>query len=122
MKANEDEAWALVRRYMFPGKDDPISFYERKRWAMLFSEMLGSSHRVVVEIGSGWGLGTRCMSNASGVDMAVGVDADAAVIVDTDASGREPDFVQADVEGTLPFRPQSVDCMIAPEVYEHFYH
>ncbi|TLZ53080.1 MAG: class I SAM-dependent methyltransferase [Methanobacteriota archaeon] len=123
MRPTDGDAWALVQRHIFPGKTDPTSFYERKRWAMLFSEMLEEPHQVVVEIGSGWGLGTRCMANAPGIGVAIGVDADAVgSLVDAPRVGRPPEFVQANVEGTLPFRPGSVDCMIAPEVYEHFYH
>ena len=122
MRPAERQVWALVQRHVFPEKDDPVSFYERTRWAMALAQILEAPHGVVVEIGSGYGVGTRCLSMADGVGFAIGVDADADLL----ARSRRPDdiaqFVAADVEGTLPFRASSVDCILAPEVYEHLYH
>jgi len=122
MRSADGEAWELVQQHIFPGKDDATSFYERNRWAMLFAQVLEAPHRVVVEVGSGYGVGTRCLSKARGVEFSVGVDADRDLLVNARQAAYSPQFVQANVEGTLPFRPGSIDCAIAPEVYEHFYH
>ena len=122
MGFGSDDAWGLVQQHVFPGKDDPTSFYERTRWAMAISQVLQGPHRVVVEIGSGYGVGTHCLSRADGVEFAIGVDADGVLLADARNAGYAAQFVTANVEGTLPFRTASVDCVLAPEVYEHLYH
>src|SRR3990170_2281938 len=76
MRPTEREAWALVERHVRPGEDSPTSFYDKKRIAMCVAPVLEGPHRVVVEVGSGYGGTTQCLSRMDGVETAVGVDAD----------------------------------------------
>lgn len=121
MRPSEREAWSLVQTHVSVGKTDSSSFYDRKRFAMLLSPVLEEVHRVVVEVGSGYGAAIRCVSRMGGVDTAVGIDADRTVLEASVLPGYRPTYVQANAERGFPFRTESVDCLIASEVYEHLY-
>lgn len=122
MRISEREAWTLVERHVRPGEDSPSSFYDKKRIAMVLAPVLEAPHRVVVEVGSGYGGTTQCLSKMDGVALAVGMDADRALILKSLRPGYPCSFVEANAEKGLPFRTASVDAMIASEVYEHLFH
>lgn len=122
MRPSEREAWALAERHLHVGKDDPTSFYDKRRIAMCLAPLLEGPHRVVVEVGSGYGGTTQCLSRMDGVALAVGVDADRTFILKSVRPGYPASYVLANAEKGLPLRAASVDAMIASEVYEHLFH
>ncbi len=116
------EASAVVRHHVRVGKFDFPALFERRRIEILLSPVLEVSHRVVVEIGSGLGGATRCLSMGDGVEITVGVDADRTHLLESVRPGYPPAYIHANAEAGLPFRTGTVECMVASEVYEHLYH
>ena len=122
MRPSEREAWALVDRHLHLGEDSPTSFYDKKRIAMCLAPVLEGPHRVVVEVGSGYGGTTQCLSRMDGVSVAVGMDADRTLILKSIRPGFPASYLLANAEKGLPLRTASVDALIASEVYEHLFH
>ncbi len=87
------EASAVVRQHVRVGKFDFPALFERRRIEILLSPVLEVSHRVVVEIGSGLGGATRCLSMGDGVEMTVGVDADRAHLLGSVRPGYSPAYI-----------------------------
>ncbi len=122
MRPSERDALAFVQRHVRAGRSDAESFYEQRRIAMTLAPMLEIPHRVVVEVGSGYGAATRALSKAEGVQLAIGIEADPVLLRESGESGYRPAFVHADAEQGLPFCTGSVDSIVSSEVYEHMYH
>ncbi|MEE9164575.1 MAG: class I SAM-dependent methyltransferase [Thermoplasmata archaeon] len=112
---------ALAQRHVRKGLSDAESFYDQRRIAMTLAPILEIPHRVVVEVGSGYGAATRALSKAEGVRLAVGIEADPVLLRESGLPGYRPAYVLADAERVLPFRAGSVDSLLSSEVYEHMY-
>jgi len=93
--------------------------YDVMRTAMLLETLLESPHRVVVEVGSGSGIATRCLPLLPGNEVAVGVDVDPGALRKVAAPQDRVEYVLASADAGLPFRSGSVDALVASEVYEH---
>lgn len=122
MNPERKEAWHLVQKFVRPNGTDSGAFYDRKRIAMTLAPILAVPHNVVLEVGSGSGEATQCLQFAKGVKLAVGVDSDRRALLKCAQSGNPASFVQADGDEGLPFRAESIDCLLAAEVYEHLHH
>lgn len=89
---------------------------------MLLEALLDAPHRVVVEVGSGSGIATRCLPHLPGNTLAVGLDVDLEALRTAAENSPGPAFVAASADEDLPFRSGSVDSVVASEVYEHLRH
>ena len=114
-------AWAIARGQVPEDTTDAVAEYGVSRTAMLLAALLDAPHRVVVEVGSGSGIATRCLPHLPGNELAVGVDVDAEAL--RKAVGRDDrvNYVHARADAGLPFHTRSVDALVASEVYEHLH-
>lgn len=100
---------------------DPVVAYNVQRIAMLLEALLEAPHRVVVEVGSGSGIATRCLPHLAGTEVAVGLDVDGDALKKAGSPDDGVDYVLANADAGLPFRRGSVDALVASEVYEHLH-
>jgi SAM-dependent methyltransferase len=112
-------AQTIARANITGNPADPDVAYGMRRTAMLLETLLESPHRVVVEVGSGSGIATRCLPFLPGNEVAVGVDVDAGALRKVGKPQDRVDYVLASADASLPFRGESVDALVASEVYEH---
>jgi len=89
---------------------------------MLLAALLTGPHGIVVEVGSGSGVATRCLPQLPGNRLAVGVDVERGALRQTAAAADRVNYLAASADSGLPFRTGSVDSVVASEVYEHLEH
>lgn len=118
VRANDRMAVAIARGQIGE-REGTDAAYDVSRTAMVLAALLDSPHRVVVEVGSGSGMATRCLPHLPGNSLAVGLDVDPPALRTANETSVRVNYVAASADGGLPFRSGSVDSVVASEVYEH---
>lgn len=122
MRANDRMAVAIAQGQISGKREDAAAAYDVSRTAMVLAALLDSPRRVVVEVGSGSGMASRCLHHLPGNALAVGVDVDLPALRTANETSIRVNYVAASADGGLPFRTGSVDSVVASEVYEHLQH
>ena len=112
-------AWAIASGQIPGSTTTAVATYGAVRTAMLLAALLDGPHAVLVEVGSGSGIATRCFPHLPGNRLAVGVDVDRGSLRKAAETSDRVDYLAATADAGLPFRTSSVDSVVASEVYEH---
>jgi len=122
LRANDRMARSVAQGQVPGSTTDPIAAYDAVRTAMLLAALLEGPHGVVVEVGSGSGIATRCLPHLPGNRLAVGVDVERGALRKAAETSDRVNYLAASADSGLPFRTGSVDAVVASEVYEHLEH
>src|SRR5437773_12523194 len=115
-------AWAIASGQIPGSTTTAVATYGAVRTAMLLAALLDGPHAVLVEVGSGSGIATRCFPHLPGNRLAVGVDVERGSLRKAVETSDRVDYLAATADAGLPFRIGSVDSVVASEVYEHLSH
>jgi len=115
-------AWAIAAGQIPASTTNPVAAYGAIRTAMLLAALLDGPHGIVVEVGSGSGIATRCFPHLPGNRLAVGVDVERGDLRKAAETSNRVSYLAATADLGLPFRTGSVDSVVASEVYEHLAH
>ncbi len=122
LRANDQMGWAIAQGQVPGSTTDPVAAYDAVRTAMLLAALLDGTHGIVVEVGSGSGIATRCFPHLPGNRLAVGVDVERGALRKAAETSARVNYLAATADSGLPFRTGTVDSVVASEVYEHLTH
>ena len=108
-------AWAIASGQIPGSTTTAVATYGAVRTAMLLAALLDGPHAVLVEVGSGSGIATRCFPHLPGNRLAVGVDVERGSLRKAADTSDRVDYLAATADAGLPFRNGSVDSVVERE-------
>src|SRR6184192_1290905 len=94
-------AWAIASGQIPGSTTTAVATYGAVRTAMLLAALLDGPHAVLVEVGSGSGIATRCFPHLPGNRLAVGVDVERGSLRKAAETSDRVDYLAATADAGL---------------------